>query len=72
MKHRCGYCQDDILGIRIRCNVCVDYELCLQVWQYSLSPPPPSLYLVFDDAHILPVPRRRIQKYKLIFLFIFV
>uniref|UniRef100_A0A0P5IF14 Transcriptional adapter n=1 Tax=Daphnia magna TaxID=35525 RepID=A0A0P5IF14_9CRUS len=30
MKHRCGYCQDDILGIRIRCNVCVDYELCLQ------------------------------------------
>nr|CAG4650937.1 EOG090X058A [Simocephalus serrulatus] len=30
MKHRCGYCQDDIQGIRIRCSVCVDYELCLQ------------------------------------------
>nr|CAG4647864.1 EOG090X058A [Moina brachiata] len=30
LKHRCGYCQDEILGIRVRCNVCVDYEICLQ------------------------------------------
>nr|CAG4641657.1 EOG090X058A [Eurycercus lamellatus] len=30
VKKKCGYCQDEILGIHIRCTVCVDYELCLQ------------------------------------------
>nr|CAG4643175.1 EOG090X058A [Ilyocryptus agilis] len=30
LKHKCCYCQDEILGIRVRCNVCVDFEVCLQ------------------------------------------
>nr|CAG4643920.1 EOG090X058A [Lepidurus arcticus] len=30
LKYRCGYCQEEIPGIRVRCNICEDYELCLQ------------------------------------------
>ena len=31
VKYRCGHCQDEIVGVRIRCAVCVDFELCLLV-----------------------------------------
>nr|CAG4634755.1 EOG090X058A [Alona affinis] len=30
VKKKCGYCQDEILGVHIRCTVCVDYDLCFQ------------------------------------------
>nr|CAG4651785.1 EOG090X058A [Triops cancriformis] len=30
LKHRCGYCQEEISGVRVHCSVCEDYDLCLQ------------------------------------------
>ncbi|KDR23950.1 transcriptional adapter 2-beta isoform X1 [Zootermopsis nevadensis] len=29
-KYNCTYCQDDITGLRIKCAVCADFDLCLQ------------------------------------------
>lgn len=30
-KFTCTNCQEDISGMRVRCNECTDFELCLQV-----------------------------------------
>merc|ERR1712071_401508 len=40
MKYKCGYCQDEILGIRVRCTVCVDYEICLQCFSLGCESGP--------------------------------
>ncbi|PSN46846.1 Transcriptional adapter 2B [Blattella germanica] len=29
-KYNCTYCQEDITGLRIKCAVCADFDLCLQ------------------------------------------
>ena len=33
-KYNCTYCQEDITGLRIKCAVCTDFDLCLQVGQW--------------------------------------
>ncbi|XP_067942084.1 transcriptional adapter 2-beta-like [Watersipora subatra] len=30
MDYVCVYCQTSITGLRIKCNICIDYELCLE------------------------------------------
>lgn len=30
-KYSCTYCQEDIVGVRVHCADCVDFELCPQV-----------------------------------------
>lgn len=30
-KYSCTYCQEDIIGVRVHCADCVDFELCPQV-----------------------------------------
>merc|ERR1711973_298022 len=40
MKHKCCYCQDEILGIRVRCSVCTDYEICLQCFSLGCESGP--------------------------------
>lgn len=69
MKYRCGYCQDDILGIRIRCNVCTDYELCLQVWQSSLESSLPYVFVITPT--IEPVCWLALDSKNLLFFFLF-
>lgn len=34
-KYNCTNCQDDILGIRVHCAECENFDLCLQVSNYT-------------------------------------
>nr|CAG4638418.1 EOG090X058A [Cyclestheria hislopi] len=63
IKYRCGYCQDEILGIRIRCSVCSDYELCLQCFSLGCEAGPhkashaykfmdPGTFSLFPESNI--------------------
>ena len=35
-KYNCTYCQEDISGLRVRCVECPDFDLCLQVSEWTL------------------------------------
>lgn len=39
-KYNCTYCQEDITGLRVRCSVCPDFELCLQCFSYGAESGP--------------------------------
>nr|CAG4644755.1 EOG090X058A [Leptodora kindtii] len=67
MKYRCGYCQDEILGVRVRCNVCVDYELCLQCFSLGCEIGPhksshsyklldPGTFSIFPEKNVIGQP----------------
>lgn len=32
-KYHCNYCDEDIDDVRVKCTVCADFDLCLQVSQ---------------------------------------
>lgn len=36
-KFSCTYCQEDIVGVRVHCAECTDFELCPQVIYYVCS-----------------------------------
>nr|CAG4640823.1 EOG090X058A [Eulimnadia texana] len=61
LKYKCGYCQEEIVGVRIRCTACSDYDLCLQCFALGAEAGPHKNshgYTIMDPGtfHLFPEP----------------